>query len=482
VSPARRYLSAAALLVLVSRAYAQCPDGTPPPCAGARPSPPTIAIQPFTSLSPDSAEAYRAVTLTEDLTTALTDSRAARVLGGSLRSRAEWTLSGSVRRAGDLVRYAARLERSGEVRWTTRLEGPVADDAALRDSLAVGVLGALGVAQRGRRPQPHAVDPVAYDLWLRGRYYFPRRRERDVAEGVALLQRAVARDTTFARAWVDLANALGWALEWRFTVPGIPEDSLLARILAASERAVFLDSGNADVWRLRASVAGTVDPTSNVVVLSLLRRALALDSSDAGTWQQYAIALDEAGDSAGAEAAFRREADLEPDHPVPMLAYHYYWFGRRLDTAAVLAERAVEADPRLMFYRELQGEVALARGRVEDARAAYEAALRLGQGREQVRALCGLAAASMELGDSARARTLVAQADALVSTSAPTDHDAIALAGAYAALGETERALGWLERYQPRADLHFQLHLRDVLLDPLRNEPRFRALLRPSPP
>jgi len=52
------------------------------------------------------------------------------------------------------------------------------------------------------------------------------------------------------------------------------------------------------------------------------------------------------------------------------------------------------------------------------------------------------------------------------------------IAAAYAALGEVGRALAWLERYRPVRDLHFQLHLRlDPPLDPLRNQPRFRALL-----
>ncbi|HJX88303.1 MAG TPA: hypothetical protein VJ277_12135, partial [Gemmatimonadales bacterium] len=55
---------------------------------------------------------------------------------------------------------------------------------------------------------------------------------------------------------------------------------------------------------------------------------------------------------------------------------------------------------------------------------------------------------------------------------------AISLASAYAAIGEPQRALSWLERYQPRGNLHFQLHLRrDLQLDPLRGLRRFEALL-----
>ena len=64
-------------------------------------------------------------------------------------------------------------------------------------------------------------------------------------------------------------------------------------------------------------------------------------------------------------------------------------------------------------------------------------------------------------------------------------HNAVYTAEAYAALGDHERALKWLERFAPRAGLHFQLHVRcDPALDPLADDPRFRALLikaRPRP-
>ncbi len=470
------------LLVVPATLRAQCPDGSPPPCAGARAPVPTIAVQPFTSLSRDTAEAYRAWTLTEDVTAALAATRGIRVLTEAASTRAEWRLSGSVQRTGDVVRYSARLERRGEVRWTTRLQGPSADDSPLRDSLASQVLLALGVAAAPARPAPaRPADPVAYDLWLRGRYFYPRRRDRDIVEGISLLRQAVARDSGFAAAWADLARALLFAQRYGFRVPGIPGDSLILEALAASERSLLLDSTDVDAWTLRATIAGAVDPTSTAVRVRSLQRALALDSAKGETWRVLAAALVESGDSAGAASALQRAWAGEPDRPPPMAVLYLYWYGRQLDSAAVVAARVVEGDPRHMFYRELQAEVALARGRLQEARSAYEAALRLGEGREQVRALCGLAVVSVALGDTARARDFVARAETFVRGSEFTDHDAIALAGAYAALGETDQALERLERYQPRAAMHFQLHLRDMPLDPLRGDPRFQRLVTARP-
>jgi hypothetical protein len=57
-------------------------------------------------------------------------------------------------------------------------------------------------------------------------------------------------------------------------------------------------------------------------------------------------------------------------------------------------------------------------------------------------------------------------------------HDAPYIAWGYAAFGDTSRALRILERYEPRTDSHFQLHLHcDAGLDPLRAIPRFKVLL-----
>jgi TolB-like protein/Tfp pilus assembly protein PilF len=460
-------------------AWSQCPDGTPLPCAGAQPARPVVMIVPFENRSRDTADAYFAETLTEDLAGALSSTHAVRVVRSGSSLRATEVIRGSVLRTGGVLHVSARIERpgTGEVRWTGNLERPSAEAQLLRDSVVHQIATALGL--RAPRARPRSADPATYDLWLRARYLLPRRRQEDVAAAAALLTRALGRDSTFAPAWADLARVLMWARGYALALPGVPSDSLLPRIFNASERAVLLDSTNEDAWRLRASVANVVDPTSRRIALTALRHALALDSTDAQTWDQYALALEEAGDPDAAAVAWRRATTFDPHRTLGMYAIHWLWAGR-YDSAAAWAEHAVTEDPTLMFLREVVAEVALARGRLAEAGAAYEAALRLGAGPEQVRALSGLAIVAAGLGDTARARGLIARAVAVADSATPTVHAALSIGEAYAAIGTPDQALAWLRRYQPRGDLHFQVHLaHDPTLDPLRGLAGFRALLTP---
>ena len=456
----------------------QCPDGTPPPCGDSRVARPVVQITPFDNRSRDTADAYFAETLTEDLAAALSATHAVRVVAPGSSLRATDLVRGSVRRTGETLRVSATVEQAGTgvVRWTGSLERPWSEARTVRESLIGQIVAALGVPERAAHLGSRPVDPTTFDLWLRARYLLPRRRQQDVAEAASLLTRALGRDSTFAPAWADLARTLVWARGFGLAVPGVPAESLLPRILDASERALLLDSTNVDTWRLRASVADVVDPTSRLVGLAALRRALALDPTDAATWDQYALALEESGEHDNAATAWRRAAVLDPQQPRDMYAYYWLW-ERRLDSAAAWAERAVTRDPTRMFYRELAGEIALAQGRISDAKAAYEAALRLGSGPEQVRALAGLAIATAAGGDTSGARGLILRAVAVSDSATPTLHSAVSIAEAYVAIGEADRALAWLRRYQPRRDLHFQLHLAaDPTLDPLRTDPRFREL------
>ena len=161
----------------------------------------------------------------------------------------------------------------------------------------------------------------------------------------------------------------------------------------------------------------------------------------------------------------------------PSYANHFYW-RRQYDSAAVWSDSSIKYSSRSPYAWEMAGATAIMLKRYNDAERYYEAALRLDQGPTRVRGLEGLAEIAAIRGDTAKALNLIAQAEKLTDGSDPSDHAVIALGSAYAALGMRDKALQWLEKYHPKGNLHFQLHLqRDPQLDPLRSDDRFKALI-----
>ncbi len=385
---------------------------------------------------------------------------------------------------GDALRNAGSSAPARRLGRDLRAAGALAVlAAALGTGYALWAFGRSGGAHHpAAGPVPQGTsDAGAYELYTRGRNLIARRTAPQLGEAVTLFQLAIARDSGFARAWAGLARALDFAAVWQFAIPGIPGDSLLTHEVAAMERALALDSTSAEIWLAEARVAQRVDPTSRTTTLAALRRALAIDSLNPTAWQQLGVALEETGDPAGAEAALRRASAVRPDLSEAMawMGLHFYWH-RQYDSSRVWAERAVEQDPTYVLGRTALGDALIALNRLDDAEAAFAASRRLATGPEIVGTV-GLARVALARRDRTQALALVQEALARTDRAAPAVHSAVALAVAYTALGDREAALEWLRHFRPTRDLHFQLHLRlEPPFDPLRADPRFRALVEPG--
>ncbi len=170
---------------------------------------------------------------------------------------------------------------------------------------------------------------------------------------------------------------------------------------------------------------------------------------------------------------------LNPRHASALgfIGLNYIWL-RHNDSALVWADSAKKVDPTAIWARQSRGFALLLIGNLAESEIEFEGATRLGRGPDQIMGWAGLADIDFRRGDKRAADTIIAHAVTLADTTHPTVHDAAYLAWAFVATGQPERALRILERYEPRKDVHFQLHLqRDPPLDPLRSKPRFRALL-----
>jgi tetratricopeptide (TPR) repeat protein len=298
-----------------------------------------------------------------------------------------------------------------------------------------------------------------------------------------MFRQAVQRDSTFAEGWAGLARALQQVKLRRYHLPDIPADRVLSTMFDASERALEADSTRSFVWIARGLALRELEPSSRRDMLMAYQKAIALDSNNADAWHYQAISWDDSLEPARAVASWRRAIRLDPTHRLTLgfLAQHYNWM-HQFDSARVWADSTLHIDPTNLLGRQQLGLAQLNLGDTIRAAENFRASIRIGNGPDEVPGWIGLSEIALLARNRRAADTLFARALAFVDTLHPTLHDAAAVASGYVAFGDTARALRILERYEPTADSHFQLHLHcDAGLDPLRALPRFKAMLvRPT--
>ena len=484
----RRGLAVAAVLVLaflgIRFATARKEGVTPSPTTA-------LAVLPFVSRSPDSADAYLAQGLTDALSAALARDPSVRVasrlataeyaertappaeIGRSLQVGA--LLDGSVQRQGDRIRVTVQLvdTRNGTALWSDSYDRQNADLLQVQADIAEAIVSALQKHRGAKMAKAKGVGSgfrvaEAYDQYLQGRYAFEQRGADRLREAIAHFDSAAALDTSAARAYSGLADSY-------VLLPlygGVPVDSALNLALRYADRAVRLDSTSAEVLASRGVVhlhrwewaQATVD----------LDRALALDERYAAA-QQWRGELDLV--SARLDAAAKRFASavaLDQEAPIPLGLYALTLAAAgRADSSLATARQAVKLDPSLAATRLIQGAVLLYANQSVKAVGALEAALALEPDNEQALGLLGYAYG--RLGDSSRARALAARLSA--PPLKPNSYSA--LARVELGLGDRDKALTALEKAVARHEPFFASEpLRSPLFAPLERDPRMAAIRR----
>ena len=304
-------------------------------------------------------------------------------------------------------------------------------------------------------------DSVARELHRLGKAQQSLRTSTGVARAIALYSQAISRDSSFTLAWADLATAANFAYRRSLEIPGLTPDSLLHLSVNASQRAVDLDPNDAVSWLAKSRVARLVDPADYTSVLASLRRSLSIDSTNADAWFALGTANQDMLNDGAALRAFMRSAALNPAdaQTIAFIAYHHMWNGRYAQ-AKPWADSSIALQSTFVLGRQIATQIAMEMGNPADARRHAEAEVQITTGREQALALPSLARAIAAQGDSAAARAFVKRAMTLIDPTSPNAHEAAYVGAGLAAVGDTARALRLLSAYQPRGDLHYQLHLK----------------------
>jgi TolB-like protein/Tfp pilus assembly protein PilF len=481
-----------------SRLSAQCPDGSAPPCRAAvahtaeAPAHNSVAVLYFDNLSPDTADAYLADGLTEELIARLgqlprlaVKSRAAvqrfRQSGGDPLAaaralRVARLVTGSVRRGGNRLRVTVELVRAadGEHIWGDLYDRRDADLLAVEEDIARAVAAAIsGRLEPGERTvlamRPTA-SPEAYDHFLRGNHLIAQRTGSSVARAIEEYAAATRLDPRFADAAARIALGYALFLDWSWPFPATPPESLLARGLAAVDRALELQPASSDAWVARGYLLSYRDLSYRTSlngdeVIAAFRRAIALDPRNAEAYQQYASRLLFRGEDSAAAAALQQALVIEPGRPI---------------TLAALAS-ALAVDSTFAIGYAHRGMLALQVGDLEQARADGERAIRFGTG-YRLPGQAVLVMVDARTGDTLGARARLQDLlRAVVDSLRPSPREARYVGPALLTAGGDNRLLEFLERVEPRrSTLWFDLRLPEY--DAIRANPRFRRLVEESRP
>jgi len=467
-------------------------------------TPAAVAVLYFDNLSRDTADAYLADGLTEativrlgQLERLAVKSRDAvrryrgsphedpTALGRALS--VGYLASGSVQRVGSRVRVTVDLVRAatGVQVWGQQYDRTAADLLTIEEDIARevtrSIAGRLLPAEQAVLAARPTRVPEAYDRFLRGNYYLAERTARSVTRAIQEYEAAVRLDPGFTEALARIAYGDGLILYWGWDYPGVARDSLLARGLAATERALRQDSTSSDAWMARGFLLTYEYPHTYDGMRAAFQRAIALDPRNAEAHHQYAGMLAELGDDSAAVAACHRALVIEPDRPITLvqladlrLSERRYAEGRRwLDSA-------LARDPAFQFAYAFRALLELHLGELAAARRDGETAVRLSPAitapGEAVLAMLDAAA-----GDSGSARARVARLVREVPASDRPTSGNYWLSAALVAVGERERALALLERIRPRG-IKLWFYLRYPEFDPLRGDPRFQQIFTESRP
>jgi len=497
----------------VRASAAQCPDGSAPPCRSAvsavAPVPNSVAVLYFDNLSADTADAYLAEGLTEELIARLgqlprlaVKSRAAvrrfrqsgaDPLAAARALRVARLVTGSVRRAGNRLRVTVELVRAsdGEHVWGDLYDRRDADLLAVEEDIARAVAAAIGgrllPAERATLAARPTASPEAYDHFLRGNHFLLARTGGSIARAIEQYEAATRVDPQFADAFARTAFGYGLFLEWRWPSPTAPPDSLLARAVAAADRALALQPTSSDAWVARGQLLSVPDrsyrsPLREDAILQAFERAITLDPRSAEAYHQYGGRLLFRGEDAAAVAAFLHTLVLDPERPLTLTALALERVvARSYGEARRWLDSALTVDPTFAIGYAHRGMLALQLGDLAQARADGEMALRFAAG-YRLPGLAVLVTADARSGDSLAARARLPQLlRAVVDSLHPSPRDARYVGPALLATGGETRLLEFLERVEPRrATLWFDLRLPEY--DGVRPNPRFRRLVEESRP
>jgi adenylate cyclase len=466
-------------------------------------SPKSVAVLAFDNLSEDKGSEYFSDGISEELLTVLQKIPglhvAARTSSFSFKGKnataqeigeklgVAHLVDGSVRKAGDLVRIAARLTQTntGEEQWSENYTRNLKDVFAVQTELAQTIVGQLTksgqlsdgtsdpVAKAAIQAEVQAAEKggtknvEAHEAYLQGRFFLNRHSEKETDQARVAFERAVQLDPQFALAWAGLAQAHVWDCNYATEGGQKGFNAQLASARESVERALSIEPELPEALFPRAMIETNFDYNWKGAA-ETLRKALALAPQDPALLIEAGNLAQARGETAQSLDLFRRAVALDPVNAQAraFLAASLSASGKQEEARAEYA-REVELNPSAPFSQAGIGLTYLLDGKFEEA----------------------ATAAQKDAADWARLSIMscarwrqnrVSESDeALTELIAKvSETGAYQIAEVYGYRNDKDHAFEWLERAHRQRDAGLPVLRTDTLLTNLHDDPRWDAFLR----
>jgi eukaryotic-like serine/threonine-protein kinase len=448
------------------------------------PSRTILAIQPFKSLGGDPDSRRLAEIVREEVFTRLSEVHPLKLGVVELTTadselsfeqvceshKPTYILAGAVHRDGNQLAITDQLvsckDQTGVVGDRHAMNPDGAGTGAVVDNIVQKILLALP-----KDIQPaHQVNPKAYEAYLHGRFEWNLRTTQSLTQAISYFQQAIAYDASYAPSYAGLADC--YALLGSAPNTALPPREAFPKAKANALKALALDKGLAEA-HVSLGYSALVYDWNYPEAEKEFRKAIELRPDYATAHQYYAYYLTAMGDLDRAIAERQRAVSIEPRSPLLNAALgEAYYEAHRFSDSIGSYQIALSIDPHYGVAIIQIGRNYEQMGMYPQAQQAYQSILAFAPHDPALLALLGhLYAVS---GRQEAARDIISQ---LQKMSGDRYVSSLYMAMVYTGLGDNNQAFTWLDKaYEEHCDFLVYLPT-DPMADPLRNDPRFPALL-----
>jgi TolB-like protein/Tfp pilus assembly protein PilF len=451
----------------------------------------SIAVLPFDNLSEEKGNAYFAEGIQDEILTRLAKVADLKVISrtstqrfksapSDLRDIAKQLgvtniLEGSVQKSNDQVRVTVQLinAMTDAHLWAEIYDRKLTDIFAVESDIAKTIADTLQVKLTGSEKisigKTPTMNPEAYELYLKGRFFWNKRTAADLRKGIDYFNQAIAKDPGYALAYAGLADS--YVILSVFGAAS-PQDSI-PQARAAAKKALELDDTLAEAHASSGRIAGPYDFEFDRSIAEF-ERAIQLNPNYAMAhhWLSWGP-LTALGRFDRAIAEGKRAVELDPLSLINNadLGGNVYLNARRYDEAIAQLRKTIEMDPRFYLAHYYLGQAFQLKGQRAEAITEYQKAVELDDDPE---ALAYLGQAYARSGQRDEAQKILAH---LTEEAKSRYVSGYSMALMFMGLGDKKQAIDALERaYREGAGNDLFTIRVDPMLDDLRGQPDFEAL------